>query len=185
MSVKKGKQSAIWRILFSYLMVSKVLYYSDMVTSALSQGGLAAMSEAVFTRLLTQDVLIILIILLTLNTDKFVALKISQHNKMVNQIVVHTIDYVLYMGVLAAYFIVMLFLGLFENVNWRVFFIYSSIIYFVVVMVVEIKNYLKKKEMTQYAHVLNTGEKLAMLKSLLDNNVLTQEEYERKKGELK
>ena len=184
MGAKKWKKSAIWRMLFSFLVVSKVLYYSNLVATALNQGGLRAMGEAVLTRLLTQDILIILVILLTFNTEKFIPLKISRYNKALNQTIVHIIDYVLYMGVLALYFGIMLFFNLFQNVNWYVFLIYSSSVYLAIVIVLEIKKYLKKKEVTAYAHDLSTDEKLAMLKTLLDNGVLTQEEYDCKKGRL-
>jgi len=183
MNVKK-KQSAIWGILFTFFAISKTIYYFDIITAALYQGGLLAMGEAVLNRLLTQDILIILIILLTFNTEEFVTSLISKYNKTVNQIIVLIIDYVLYMGVLTLYFLAMMFFGLFQNMNWLVFLIYSSSIYFVIIIVLEIKKYLKKKEKTEYTPVLSTDEKLAMLKTLLDNSVLTQEEFDHKKEEL-
>jgi len=184
MNTKKGKQSAIWEMLFTFLIVSKVLYYSDLVIATLYQGGLRVMGETVLSRLLTQDILIILIILLTFNTEKLVTLILSKYNKTVNPIVVHIIDYVLYMGVLATYFWIMLFSGLFQEFSWLVFFVYSTLAYLAIVMAMEFKKYLKKKEMTAYTHVLSTDEKLAMLKTLLDNSVLNQDEYDRKKDEL-
>jgi len=97
---------------------------------------------------------------------------------------VHGIDYVLYMGTLALYFQVMLFFGLFQGFSWRVFLIYSSIIYLVIIAVIENKKHLKKKELVAYTHVLSADEKLAMLKTLFDNSVLTQEEYDHKKESL-
>lgn len=143
------------------------------------------MGETLLTRLLTQDVLIILIVLLTFNTEQFVAAKISRYNKTVNQVVVHIIDYVLYMGVLLIYFWVMMFFDLTPDLSWTGIIITSSGIYIVIVMAIETKKYLKKKEMTGHTHVLNTDEKLAMLKTLLDNNVLTQDEYDCKTENLR
>jgi len=184
MSVKKEKKPAIWRVLFLYLIASKVIYYFDFITTALNQGGLWTMGDSVLTRLLTQDILIILVILLTFNTETFVTLILSKYNKTVSDVTVHIIDYMLYIGALAIYFWIMLFFGLFQYVNWRVFLIYSSIIYVVIVIAIEGKKYLKKKEMITYVPVLSTDEKLAMLKTLLNNSVLTQEEYDRKKETL-
>jgi len=181
MSSKKDKRSIIWGMLFTYLAVSKVVYYSSMVTYALNRGGLRTMGEAVLDRLLTQDMLIILIILLTFNTEKFVASKITKYSKAANKAIVHTIDYVIYTGVLAIYFLAMMFFGIFNNINWLVFLIYSSTIYLAIIAVLEIKEYIKKKQMIEYTTDLNVDEKLAMLKTLLDNDVLTQEEYDRKK----
>ena len=184
MSAKKGKRSVIWGMFFTYLVISKILYYSDLITATLNQGDLWIVGEAVINRLLTHDILIILIILLTFNTEKFIPLKISKYSETVNSVIVHSIDYVLYMGVLALYFWAMMFFDFFQNLNWFVFFIYSSVIYLIIVIVLEIKKYLKKKEVTAYGSDLSTDEKLAMLKTLLDNGVLTQEEYDNKKEEL-
>jgi len=180
MNAKKGHQSAVWGMLFSYLVVSKVLYYFDMIATALVQGGILAMGEAVLSRLLTQDVLIILVILLTFNTENLVTKAISKYSMAVNHIVVHIIDYVIYMVVLAIYFWVMVSVGVFQGFSWSAFFIHSSSVYVVIVAATEGKKYLKKKELTGYAHVLSADEKLAMLKTLRDNDVLTQEEYESK-----
>jgi len=165
MNAKKEKKPVIWRMLFIYLIASKVIYYFDFITTAFNQGGLRDMGESVLTRLLTQDILIILVVLLTFNTEKFVTLIFSKYNKTVNDVTVHIIDYVLYIGALAIYFWIMLFFGLFQYMNWRVFLIYSSIIYVVIVIAIEGKKYLKKKEMTAYVPVLSTDEKLAMLKN--------------------
>jgi len=180
MSAKKEKQ-AIWKVLFLYLVASKVLYYFGLITSAINRGGFGAMVETLLTRMLTQDILIILVLLLTYNTDKLLPLISAKIKREVDQRAVHIIDYVLYMMVLAAYFWVMLFLDFFQTIDWRIFIIYSSSVYFAIVLAAEGKKYLKKKEMTEYTHVLNADEKLIMLKTLFENNVLTKEEYDRKK----
>lgn len=142
------------------------------------------MGQTVLARLLTQDMPIILVILLTFNTEKLVTSIISRYSKTVNQIVVHIIDYVLYIGVIVIYLWIMVLIGLFPNMNWREIIIYHSILYLVIVAAMEAKTYVKKKEITKYVPNLNTDEKLAMLKTLLDNNVLTQAEYDSKKEKL-
>ena len=142
------------------------------------------MAEVVIERLLTRDILIILVILITLHTEKLVRLQILKYNKTVNQTIVHIIDYLLYIGVLAIYFGVMFAFGFFPNVFTLEVFIYFSVLYLVIIAVIEIKKYFKKKEKTEYAPVLSVNEKLAMLKTLHDNNVLTQEEYDSKKESL-
>jgi len=185
MTVKKEKQSAILGMLFTYLAVSKAIYYYTLATNALVQGGFQLVVDVVLERLLAQDILIILIILLTLQTEKLVTTQFLKYNKTVNQTIVHIIDYLLYIGVLAIYFGAMDFaFGFFPNMFRVEVFIYFSALYLVIITVIEIKKYFKKKEMTGHAPVLSADEKLAMLKTLLDNSVLTQEEYDRKKGEL-
>ena len=185
MSVIKENRPAVWQVLFSYLIVSKVIYYFEFIASALNRGGLWAMGEALLTRLATQDLLIILIILLTLNTEKFVASKIKISNKTANQAIVHTIDYVLYMGVLLIYFGAMMFFGLFQGMSWGEIIIVSTVVYLVIIIAMESKKYLKKKEMTGYTHSLSTDEKLAMLATLRDNDVFTKEEYNCKKEKIR
>ena len=184
MRTKNEKLSAIWKVLFSYLVVSKVLYYFDIIAPALIQGGLWNVGAAVLNRFLAQDILIILIILLTFNTEKFVTLKISKYSKTVNLMIVHMIDYVLYMGVLVIYFWGMMFFGFFQNMSWHIILIQISILHIAIAAAIEIKKYLKKKEVTGYSFVLSKDEKLYMLKALLDNSVLTQEEYDHKKETL-
>jgi len=182
MSVKKEKQSAILGMLFTYLAISKVIYYYNITANALFQGGFQDMAAVVLERLITQDILIILVILLTLYTEKFVALRILKYNKTVHQAIVHIIDYLLYIGVLTIYFLTMNFaFGFFPNIFSLENFIYFSVLYLVIVAVVEIKKYFKKKEKTEYTPALSANEKLAMLKTLHNNNVLTREEYDSKK----
>jgi len=184
MGMENGQKSAIWVVLFSYLAISKVIYYFDITVAAFFQGGLLAMGEAVLNRLITQDLLIILIILLTFHTEDFVSSRIAGYSKTVNQIIVHVIDYAVYIGVLFAYFLAMNFFGFFNNVSLRDNLIAFSVLYLVIVMIVEIKKYLKKKEITRYTPALSKDEKLAMLRTLRDNSVLTQKEYDHKRKSL-
>jgi len=186
LKAKKEKRSAIFGVLFTYLLISKVLYYYGIIVNALFPGDFRDMVQIVLARLLTQDIVIILVIILSLHTDKLVRLQILKYSKTVNQAIVHIIDYLLYIGVLFMYFWVINFaFGFFAPNMIRLdIFIYFSVLYLVIVAAVEIKKYFKKKEQTEYATVLSTDEKLVMLKTLLDNSVLTQEEYYHKEKEL-
>lgn len=57
--------------------------------------------------------------------------------------------------------------------------------YSVVMIAMNVKTYFKKKSMSEYTlSVKNTESKLAMLKILLNDNILTQEEFEQKKVKL-
>ena len=82
---------------------------------------------------------------------------------------------------LFVYLAISLVLGQPLRWNWGENFIYGGVLFLAISVVIEIKFYLKKKEKTEYTPVLNTEEKLSMLKTLLDNNVITQDEYESKK----
>jgi len=183
-SAENKKQPAVLRILLSYLVVSKVIYYFNFIVFALAQGGFLGMGRALLERLMAQDVVIILIIVLTFNTDKFVSLRVSKYNKVVNDIIVHVIDYALYMVVLIAHFMIMQRIGWWQGLGVLMFVTFTSGLYLAIVIVVEGKKYLKKREVVGYTPALSKEEKIAMLTVLLNNSVLTQEEYDSKKETL-
>ena len=185
MSAKKSKKSEIWAMLFAYLTISKMFYWLNLISDAVNEGDLSTVGNAVLTRLLAQDMLIILGILLVTCLEKFVLSRVSKYKKIWRQIAEHIAIYLLMQGVIFVYFQVRtLILGIPLNWNWGESFIIGGILYLIIAGVLEIKGFLKKKELTECAPVLSADEKLAMLKTLLDNSVLTQEEYDRKKGEL-
>jgi len=185
MSVKKSKKSEIWAMLFAYLAVSKIFYWLDFINDTLNQGDLRAVGADLLTRLFTQDMLIILGILLVTCIEKFTQLKMSKYKKIWKEIIGHIAIYLLMQGVLFAYvWVRALVLGLPLNWNWGESFIIGGIMYFMIAVVFEVKKFLKKKELIECAPVLSADEKLAMLKALLNNGVFTQEEYDRKKETL-
>ena len=185
MNAKKSKKSEIWAMLFAYLTVTKIFYWIDFIVVAVSEGDFRTVGNAVLTRLLDQDLLIILGILLVICVEKFAQRKMSKYKKVWKEIIGHIVIYFLMIGVVFVYFWVRaLILGVPLNWNWGETFIFSGILYLIGAVVFEIKNFLKKKELTECAPVLSTDEKLAMLKILHDNDVFTQEEYDRKKEEL-
>jgi len=183
MSTKKVKKSTIWKMLFAYLAISKIMYWYNTVTVAFFQGDLWGVAGAVFTRLLT-DIPIIMGVFIMFYMENVFELKISKNNKILNEIITHAISYAMYMGVIIVYFWSIILLNAIESLNWIEGLIYASVAYIVVVIALDIKRYFKKKEMTAYVPVLSADEKLTMLKTLFDNNVLTQDEYDRKKEEL-
>ena len=185
MNTKKVKRSKFRGMLFVYLAISKIFYWYAIIINALNQGDLWAAGEAILLRLLNQDIPIILSIFIMVGIEEFIQLKLPKFNKILNLIIVPAIAYLLFIGILITYYRVMASLfGLFENMNLGENIIYISVGFFVVVVILEIKLYFKKKEMTEYTVVLNEDEKLIVLKTLLNNNVLTQDEYDRKKEEL-
>jgi len=182
MSTKKSKKSEIWAMLFAYLAVSKIFYWFNFIIVAASEGNLRTVGNALLTRLYTQDLLIILGVLLVTCIEKFVQSRMSKHKKIWRHITEHIVIYLLMQGFVFVYFWVMaLILGFPLNWDWGEVLILGGIIYLIVVVVFEVKNFLKKKELTEYTPVLSADEKRVMLKTLRDNGVFTQEEYDRKK----
>lgn len=70
--------------------------------------------------------------------------------------------------------------------SWGELIIYSVVGYIVINIVLNIKSYFKKKEKETYQDDSpnQNGDNLAMLKALLDNGILSQEEFDRKKANL-
>ena len=185
MNVKKGKKSEIWAMLFAYLTISKAFYWANIIGGTLNQGSLRDLGEVVLLRFLNQDMLIILGIVLVTFMEKFVQSKMSKYKKVWRQIIEHVIIYLLMSGAAIAYLWVMaLISGTPLNINLGESLFFGGIMYLAIGAIFEAKRLLKKKEMTTYASALSMDEKLSMLKTLHDSGVFTQEEYERKKGEI-
>jgi len=109
----------------------------------------------------------------------------SRHNKALRHIAEHAIVFVLLVGGFTIFFWVRsIILGFDSDFNWGGHLIIGGIIFLVITVVFEVKKYLKTKEMTEHISILSADEKLAMLKALRDNNILTQEEYEHKKEKI-
>jgi len=185
MNVKKGKRTTIWEMLFVYLAISKIIYWVNIIAVAFFQGDIRAVGEAVLARLLNQDILIIMGILLVFCVERFTQRKMLQYKKVWVRLIEYIVSYLLVMGIAFTYYwATSLILGRSLNWSWGENLIYGGVLFLAISVVLEIKYYLKKKEKTEYTPVLNTEEKLSMLKTLLDNNVITQDEYEGKKKTL-
>jgi len=178
-SGKKNKWSTFKEMLFTYLAVTKILYWFNTIV-ALNQSDLGSVGRAVLMRLMSQDILIILIVALLFYFEKRMSLKTSKYGKLVESIILYAVGYVV---LVAVYFLNYLVISqIMEDVHiyWGEFFIYSSAGYIVIFIVLNIKEYLKPKEAPAYS----TDDKLSMLTALFDADILTQEEYDQKREKL-
>ena len=188
MSVKKGKKSKIIKMLFSYLAISKILYWYSTIVHVINHGDLSGMGDVVLNRLLNHDIIIILGVFLIFFMEEFleVHFKTEKLGKVLEQILLHLIAYVIFMGAYLLYALVVnLAWGTLQNVAWGRGLFYSSLGYIVTVTVLDVKKYFKTKAMTRHTPpALDAEDTLAALKTLLDSDLLTQEEYDRKKERL-
>lgn len=188
MNVKK-KWSPVKEILFTYLALNKILYWTNTIT-ALNQSDLGNVSRIVIIRLLNQDLLIILGVITFYFLDKRIALKKSKYSNILEYVVVYSIGYVLLMGIAFVY--ILIFNLIFssqsfsfgEFVRWFIALVPSYTIgYLVAVFALEIKQFFKKKgkeSSTFDESAKSTDDKLDMLRVLLNDGVLTQEEFDNK-----
>jgi len=177
-SGNKNKWSTFKEMLFTYLAVTKILYWFNTIV-ALHQDDLESVGRAVLMRLVSQDILIIVIVILLYFLEKHIALKKSRYSKFLESVVMYLIGYVVLVSIYYVNYLAMRQIMEDVHIYWGEFFIYSFGGYIVIFIVLNIKEYLKPKP-APTAHTVE--DKLTMLSALLDANVLTQEEYDQKKA---
>lgn len=186
--MKKEKWSPIKEILFTYLAVNKIMYWFNTIIN-LNQSDLGNVSEIVLERILTQDLQLIIGVAVIFYLDKLIELKKSKYSSVLEYALFYVIGFVVLASISFTYNLIMVMIFSAQNVNISEFageFISFMPIfalgYLVVAVALEAKLYFKKKETKTYEHAACGNEdKLAMLKILLDDNTLTQEEYDNKK----
>jgi len=178
------KWSPVKEILFSYLAISKILYWFNTATY-MSQQDLGNVGVAILQRLLFQDFAIIMGVVIFFVLDRLIVFKKAKNSKILQQVIYYAIGYVALAGFV---FIYSQILTLFFSVtvhSWVEFIIYGTIGYLVVTVVLNLKHYFKEKLKPEYIPQLDSADKkTSMLKRLYEDGVLTQEEYENSKRRL-
>ena len=182
MSVKTGRWSPIKEMLFTYLAITKILYWLNTIT-AINQSDLEGVGEAVLMRLLYQDVILIVSVIFFYFLDKRIQLKRSKYSKVLEYVVFYVIGFVALMGFLLIYNRIVF--GPLQVDSWAGFMSSYILGYLAIMVVLNIKQYFKAKAKPVYAPPpQSTDETLSMLKILLNDNILTQEEFDQKKEKL-
>ena len=193
MNVKKAKWSPVKEILFTYLAINKIMYWFNTVT-ALNQSDLGNVGRTVFMRVLNQDLILIIGVTAFFFLDKLIELKKSKYNSNIwGYVILYAIGYVVLIGIAFMYMLILnlifaaQYFSLGELVRGFISFMPNYTLgYLVVAVVLNLKYYFKTKKTSEDAPaVQNTDDKLAMLKRLLDDGVLTQEEFDCKKEKLR
>jgi uncharacterized membrane protein len=191
--MKKGKWASIKSILFAYLALNKILYWFNTITS-LEQTDFSTVINAILSRFLSQDLIMIVILIAFFYLENKIEQKKAKYNNMVRTVMLYGIGYVMFIGIAIIY---NLLLTLFYTpphftvigfVRSFLFFIPTLTIWFIVAVVaLEIKQYFKSKEKEMPADIMHsqsTDDKISMLQTLLEDGILTQEEFDRKKTSL-
>ena len=182
-NAKKGKWSPLKEMLFTYLAITKVLYWFNTFM-AMNLTDIGEVGRAVLMRLLNQDMMIILFIVVMFFIERrFITIENAQ-NKIPVRIAEYAIGYMVLVGAYIFGFWIMNFIADFQ-IDWGVFIGYSLAGYVVVAVVMSINDYYKNKEKTGDAPSVHSNEeKLGMLIILRDDGVLTQEEFDSGKAKL-
>jgi large-conductance mechanosensitive channel len=125
--------------------------------------------------------------------DKRIEFKKSKYSNLWENVIFYAIGYVGLMGMIFIYNVVRDFIFAAQSFSMGEFVVAfvnflpsATLAYIAVVVVLEIKQRFKSKEKKLSEHVSpGTDDKLAMLQVLLDNDVLTQEEFDLKSAKLR
>ena len=176
-------------MVFAYLAISKAMYWFNIVAEA---EGLDGVGSAVLDRLINQDIVIILFVIFIYTFEYMFVIKQKKWSGTLAQGILIGIGYVMFIVILFTYILV-LNLTMLESFNLRSFFqgffggdlLTFSISYFVIAGYIFVKESFKKKEAYAYALDIQSKDiKLEMLKALLDDGILSQEDFDIQKVKL-
>ena len=177
MGVKKS-WSPIKEMLFTYLAISKIIYWINTV-SAMNQSDIGGLGEAVLTRLLYQDVILIVSVIFFYFLDKRIQLRRSKYSKVLEHVVFYVIGFVALLGFLLVYNRIVF--GPLQVDSWATLIGSYVLFYLAIIVALNIKLYFKAKAKPECVPpVQSTDDQRTMLKVLLDDGVLTQEEFDHK-----
>jgi len=191
--MKKGKWSPIKEILFTYLAINKIMYWFYTITTV-NQSDLESIGRFALMRLINQDLILIIGVIACYFLNKLIALKRSKYSNILEYAIFYVIGYVVLMGIGFIYNLIINLIFLIQDFSLTAFvrefmgFVPSFTLgYLVVATVLETKEYFKKKgkeSPDDTPSAPSTDDKLAMLKVLLDSDILGQEESDHKKQKL-
>lgn len=184
MRMKKERFLPIKEMLFSYLAISKILYWSNTI-AAIDQRDLGGVGDAVLTRLLDRDLMLISIVILFYFLEKLIFKK-YRDSGILKHIVLYAAGFVGMIGLFYFYTWIVSWFVVVEFPNLGAMLGNSIVWYVVIIIALNVKQYFKSKGegTSASAPPQGTDNKLAMLKSLLDDGILTQEEFDCKKEKI-
>ena len=186
MAVKKRKGQSIKEMLFTYLAISKILYWIGIISEGHDFEGIW---RVVSQRLLEQDIVLILVVVFIHFSEKKFVLIQKKWRGILAQIVFIVSSYFMFIIIMLAYeviislifsmpFNIVAFLLSADMRNW-------TIIFFIIAFALISKENFKKKEAAEYALDIQTSNiQLEMLEVLLADGVLSQEEFDKQKMKL-
>jgi len=181
---KKKPIFSFKELLFAYLAISKLMYWTNNIV-AIQQSGISGILYMIVSRLLAQDIMTIWILIVMFYLEYYIETHPAISKGLLKSVLLYIIGYVLYVASIVTY---MLILGLFIDVqisSWADVVVHYSIFYLIACVVLNLKGRMKKKEAEIYILEEKANEDtLVLLSALHERGVLTLEEYESKKARL-
>ena len=159
-----------------YLAISKIWYWFNAITvMSLNDTGVDGVGRLILVRLLERDIVIITSVIAFFFLDKFLS---SKKSKVSEELLFFGIEYVVFIGLVWIYTLILDFFSE-RQISFSLgSFIYFTVGYLVVAVIMHLKHYFKAKETPA---TKSKADKLTMLQALLDEGILSQEEFEQKK----
>ena len=187
--MKKEKGFPVKETVVAYLAISKAMYWINIITAA---DGLSGVWSAILERLLERDIVIVLFIISVYTFEYIFIMKRKKWSGNLAQVILIGIGYVMFVVILFVYLLLMNWIVQ-ESFSLRSFLtgffggglLSLSVSYIIIAGFIFGKESLKKKEAYAYALDIQSKDiKLETLKSLLDDGVLSQEEFDIQKAKL-
>ena len=178
--MRKGNGPSIKAMLLIYLAISKIIYWINIMPADFENAG-----RIIWERLLERDIVLIAVIVIMY----FLEQKLKKRNRLLMHIILFVGGYVIFSITLIAFVFV---LNLIRSIPTDIgaillspFMLRWTITFFIIMVVMTVKEYVKKKEASECAlDIQSTDIELEMLKSLLDDGILSQEEFDKQKAKL-
>ena len=181
--MKKKAWSGVKEILFTFLALSKVLYYFYTV-SEMRQSDLEGAGELLLERLIDRDLLLIGFVIIFYFLYILIFERKSKYGGPVKYVILYTIGYAVMIGFFYFYSWVVSWFMPVQFPPLGPMIVGNIIGYIAIIISLNVKDYFKRKAKEPIVHapaVRSADDKLTMLQALLDDGLLTQDEFDRKK----
>ena len=175
MQTKKPMSKIVIEILLTYLAVSKVIYWVDVVLHA-GLGSWQSMLSNVLNRGLERDFPIIIVVILFFCIEEYI-MKKARGGKAYKIVLTHAICFITLIGMTYLY---MFILSLFFEITFPslLMLVPNMLVgYGVAAVVLELKDRFKKKQISEHLN-----DNLILCDKLREEGILTEEEYLAKKA---
>ena len=187
--MKKENGFPFKNMVVAYLAISKAMYWLGIFATA---EGLDGVGSAVLERLINRDIVIILLVASIYTFEYIFVMKRKKWSGHLAEVILIGIGYVMYVVILFTYVVGRNWilqesfdLRFFLEGFFRGYLPAMSISYFAIAGFILVKESFKKKEAYAYALDIQRKDiKLETLKSLLDDGVLSQEDFDIQKVKL-
>ena len=187
MPKKKKPAFTFKELLFGYLAISKLMYWMNNI-SAIQQDALIEVWRFVLNRLLSQDIMIVWMLVAMFLLEYYIDTHPSVSKGKVRHILVYGIGYLVYIASVVTYILLLSFFIDTQIGSWGELILSFTGFYAIACVVMNVKEHMKKKEAEMYIPAEEVigkadGDTLALLTALHERGVLTTDEYESKKKE--